>query len=138
MGSLGSDDPDGSTVSPRVWVCDVLAGESGCKGLGFGVLIIDSGVPSADASDGSGVLPTGDGDDELGMVNRGGNMHTGSSGSRGDQGQHKGRDVWRVCAPDTVMLVKIKTLGMLIGPPGPALLLINNEDSRSYHFEDPG
>jgi hypothetical protein len=138
MGRHGSDDPDGSTVGPGVWVCDVLAGESCCKGLGFGVLVIDSGLPSADASDGSGVLPTCDGNDELGMVDGGGSMHTGSGGSRGNQGQHKGRDVRWVCAPDTVHACQDKDSGHADRAPGPALLLVNNEDGRSNHFEDPG
>jgi hypothetical protein len=50
MGRLGRDDLDGSTVSPRVRVGDVLTGESSRKGLGFGVLVTDSDVPSADES----------------------------------------------------------------------------------------
>jgi hypothetical protein len=116
MGRHGSDDPDGSTVSPGVGVCDVLAGESCCKGLGFGVLVIDSGLPSADASDGSGVLPTCDGNDELGMVDGAAACIRAAVAAEATRANTKvvtfGGSVHLIL----FMLVKIKTLGMLIGP----------------------
>jgi hypothetical protein len=110
MGKLSRDDPNGGTVSPGIQVGGVLAGESGRKDLSFSVHD-GSGVPGIDASDSSGVLPTGGGNDELGMVDRGGDMHTESGGSRGDQAQHKGRGAWRVRAPDLVHARQAKDSG---------------------------
>jgi hypothetical protein len=149
MGRLGRDDPDRGTVSPSVRVGGVLASESGRKGLGFGVhigigvFVTGSGVPSVDASDGSRVPPTGDGDDELGVVDGGGSMHTGrggsmQTGSRGDQAQYKGRGVRWVRAPDPVHARQAKDSGHADRALGPALLLVNNEDGRSNHFRQPG
>jgi hypothetical protein len=120
MGRLGRDDPDGGMVSPGVQVGGIFAGESGRKGLSFGihigigVLVTGSSVPSADTSDGSGALSTGD--DELGVVDGGGRMQRAAVAAEVTRPNTKVVTFGGSVHSILFMLVKLKTLGMLIRP----------------------